>query len=112
MNLLDIMYADQARRLHRSNDPETSREAAKLVAPHLNALQKQVLDYAVSKGEVGFTDLDLNRHFDCTGSTYRTRRAELVDRGLIKRSGCRLRIGKRAYVIWEITEKDRAEAAS
>lgn len=90
----------------RGSDPDTSHEAAESISPRLRELQELVLDYAASQPD-GFTDIDLNRHFDTHGSTYRTRRSELVAKGYIRDSGERRAYGAngtgRRHVIWQIT---------
>jgi hypothetical protein len=91
----------------RRTNPETSRLAAEEVTPHVRQLQFAVLEYA---GTVrGFTDPDLNQHFGVTSSTYRTRRAELVDLGLIADTGERrcLGTGGRKHCVWTISSKGR-----
>jgi len=90
----------------RGTDPETSHEAAEAISPRLRELQRLVLDFAASAPD-GFTDVVLNRHFDTHGSTYRTRRSELVEQGYIRDSGERHTYGEngkgRRHVIWQIT---------
>jgi hypothetical protein len=87
----------------RHRDPDTSHEAARSISPRLRELQEKVLAFAADRPD-GFTDVDLNRHFDTHGSTYRTRRSELVDQGLIRDSGERKTLGSgRRHVIWQIT---------
>lgn len=90
----------------RHTDPGTSHEAALGISPRLRELQEKVLLFAADNPD-GFTDIDLNRHFDTHGSTYRTRRAELVEQGLIKDSGERRCYGAggtgRRHIVWQIT---------
>lgn len=92
--------------LARASDPDTSHEAAQSVSPRIRQLQKLVLDYAASQPD-GFTDIDLNRHFDTHASTYRTRRSELVARGYIRDTKERRAYGQdgtgRRHIIWAIT---------
>lgn len=104
-DMLGVMLEQQARTLHRNTDPETSRMAAESVVPKLRKLQAEVLAYAQGCGFIGFTDLDLAKHFNNAGSTYRTRRAELVRLGLIEDSS-KMRIQKgRAHTIWRCTQE-------
>ena len=90
----------------RATDPDTSQEAAESISPRLRELQKLVLDFAACQPD-GFTDIDLNRHFDTHSSTYRTRRAELVAKGHIRDSGERRAYGPdgtgRRHIIWQVT---------
>ena len=93
----------------RRDDMDTSRDAAEEVTPHIRELQIKVLEFAREHG-AGFTDVDLNQHFGTTSSTYRTRRSELVDKGLIEDTGDRVALGGRGrrHALWRITEKGLA----
>src|SRR5688572_4929461 len=78
----------------------TSAAAAQEVAPDTNRLRRIVLEAIRTNG--GLTD---EQGMDATGlegSTYRPRRVELVQRGMVKDSGRtrRVRSGKSA-VVWE-----------
>lgn len=103
-NLLGMMYEDQARRLSRTTDPETSKEAAASVAPKLSALQERVLTFAVACGPTGFTDREMVKAMGVgSDSTWRTRRSELVKRGLIEDTGITTReINGRRHTIWRV----------
>lgn len=111
-NLLGVMYDDQARRLSRTTDPDTSKEAAESVVPNLTKLQALVLEYAISCGEFGFTDPELNEAMGpiCEGhnhgtSTWRSRRAELVRKGKIEDSGKRhKRASGRNHIVWRVVK--------
>ena len=87
------------RKLFRKESRATSIEAAESIVPALPEIQTAVLNYAKTQPN-GFTDDDLNRHFLCYGSTYRTRRAELTAKNLIVDSGklARLPSGRNATV--------------
>lgn len=88
----------------RTSDPDTSHRAAKCVTPALRQIQRAVLGFAAERGEQGFSDLDLAKHFDCDGSTYRTRRAELKKLGLIEDSKKRISVRVRSsHAVWKIT---------
>ena len=103
--LLNTMMQAQVRTLHRTTDPETSRMAAEEVVPKLRKLQAEVLRFAQGCGFIGFTDLDLAQHFKSHGSTYRTRRSELVRLGFIEDSG-KMKIQKgRAHTVWRCTQE-------
>jgi hypothetical protein len=99
-------YAPPPEAHARPHDPDTSHDAAKSLSPRLRQLQALVLDYAASQPD-GFTDVDMNQHFDTHASTYRTRRSELVEQGYIRDSGERQAYGAngtgRRHVIWQIT---------
>lgn len=92
---------DVIKQLYRRHDPDTSKEAADFIEPKRNLLQEDVLNYAFDQGEKGFTDEQLSNAFNCSGSTYRTRRAELTAKGLIVPTQRRARLasGRRA-VVW------------
>jgi hypothetical protein len=89
----------------RKTDPETSHEAAISVADRASELQRQVLAFAESAGPDGFTDVEMNRHFHHTGSTYRTRRSELVDAGkIVDSTKRRVYDGGRRHIVWCLTK--------
>lgn len=93
----------------RHTDPSTSHRAAEAVSIDLPRLQRRVLDWARLRGGDGFTDIELEAAFMDHGSTFRTRRRELVDRLLIKDSGRRVRLEgeARQRIVWVITAKGR-----
>jgi hypothetical protein len=72
---------------YRRTDPVTSRQAAEEVIDKITDIQQKVLNYALDRGYTGFTDEQLNFYFNTHKSTYRSRRAELVKKGLIVDSG-------------------------
>jgi hypothetical protein len=92
------------RKLFRRDSRATSIEAAESIVPSLTDIQNAVLAYAKQK-PTGFTDDEMNRHFESYGSTYRTRRAELTAKNLIVDSGklARLPSGRNATV-WILAE--------
>ena len=87
------------KKLFRRDSRQTSIEAAESIVPALPEIQAAVLAYAKLK-PTGFTDDEMNRHFQCYGSTYRSRRAELTAKNLIVDSGklTRLPSGRNATV--------------
>lgn len=91
----------------RRDDPDTSHEAAREVSPHIRKVRLEVLEYAESCGRAGFTDAAMSAHFATHSSTYRTRRAELVDLGMIEDSGERVTLpdSGRRHAVWRITWK-------
>lgn len=91
----------------RRSDPNTSHEAATAASPLIRQVRLVVLRYAESCGAPGFTDVALNAHFASHSSTYRTRRRELVDLGMIEDTGERVTVGDggRRHAVWRITWK-------
>jgi hypothetical protein len=81
----------------RKTDPETSHN--KLSAERITRIQQDILTY-VLRYPGGVTDLDLQNHFNDQGSTYRTRRAELVKGRFLKDSGAQMRQNGRLRVLW------------
>lgn len=89
----------------RKTDPETSLEAAKSVSDRVSQLQQEVLAYATKVGPDGFTDIEMNFHFRHTGSTYRTRRSELVEAGkIVDSTNRRTYSGGRRHIVWCLAE--------
>lgn len=84
----------------RHGDPRTSREAARQVAPHINDIQATVLAEVKRHGIAGITDYELETFLGGHGSTYRSRRAELVEKGLIKDSGQRRKVAGSNRTVW------------
>ena len=109
----DLFGNDNARAFARREDPDTSRDAAAGITLHLRELQRQVLAFAEARGRLGFIDPDMAAHFECHGSTYRTRRSELVEMGLIADTCERRPIvaAGRKHAVWAITDKGRGKAA-
>ena len=93
------------KKLFRRDSRQTSIEAAESIVPALTDIQNAVLAYAKSR-PTGFTDDEMNRHFQSYGSTYRTRRAELTAKNLIVDSGklARLPSGRNATV-WILADQ-------
>lgn len=93
----------------RRNDPITSKLAAESIRDHITAIQFDVLAYARSVHD--FIDVELVMHFDGIygPSTVRTRRCELVRRGLIRQAEAAPGIGRiriippsnRFHTVWE-----------
>lgn len=90
--------------LARRSDPATSHEAARAITGSLTAIQQEVLDFARRVGRGGFTDRQLEERFNGR-STYRTRRSELTQAGLIVDSGHtrQLDTGRHA-IVWVLKE--------
>jgi hypothetical protein len=87
---------------HRTEDRATSVEAAHAVTPDITEIQLEVLRFAKQAGKRGFTDVDLNEHFNARGSTYRTRRSELTNMELILPTNATRTYApsKRRHMIW------------
>lgn len=76
MNLFDYIPA-------RRHDPETSKKAAVAIKSRSADIRRQIEAHALQCGTHGMTDYEMDTHFGCRSSTYRTRRAELTDQGTI-----------------------------
>jgi hypothetical protein len=87
----------------RPSDPDTSHVAAERIQQRLNKLQFKVLDHFRAIAPQSITDLDLEYHFNNHGSTYRTRRAELTELGLIQDTGLRRWQEGSHRVLWAAT---------
>ena len=90
-------------KLFRRDAKDTSIEAAKSIIPTLPNIEAAVYEYAIMRGKQGFTDDQMNEHFQTHKSTYRARRSTLVEKGFIEDSG-RLVKGPngRNMTIWRI----------
>src|SRR5512143_9354 len=93
----------EPRQIVRREQPHTSFEAASDVISKLGKLQREV--YAVICLYGPLTDLDINNrcaalHGKRAESTYRKRRCELVERGLVVDTGRTLRQEGRNRVLW------------
>ena len=86
----------------RRTDPTTSHEAAAVVTPELTRIQQNVLAFARRMKPLGFTDLVMERQLQDSRSTLRSRRAELVTKGLIVDTGQRDRApdDARSRIVW------------
>jgi hypothetical protein len=88
-------------KLFRRKSKDTSIAAAVSIAPEIPNIEAQVYAYARSRGNNGFTDEELNEHFKTTKSSYRSRRADLVEQGLIADTGVRTKnAGGRFTIVW------------
>lgn len=90
----------------RHDAPGTSREAARFIAGSVSNLQKLVLGYIINHR--GTTDREmvdaLRKEHGGSESTYRTRRSELVEMGLVKQLGTVKHNGK-SHQTWAATEE-------
>jgi hypothetical protein len=90
-------------KLFRKDAKDTSVEAAQSIMLALPNIEAAVYEYAALRGTKGFTDDEMNDHFETHKSTYRARRATLVDKGLIEDSGLRVKgPNGRNMTVWRI----------
>ena len=90
-------------KLFRKDAKDTSVEAAQSIILALPNIEAAVYEYAALRGTRGFTDDEMNDHFETHKSTYRARRSTLVDKGLIEDSGARIKgPNGRNMTVWRI----------
>jgi hypothetical protein len=90
-------------KMFRKDAKDTSIEAAKSIITALPNIEGLVFEYATMRGKQGFTDDQMNEHFQTHKSTYRARRSTLVDKGLIEDSGQRVKSSNgRNMTVWRI----------
>jgi hypothetical protein len=90
-------------KMFRRDAKDTSVEAAKSIMLALPNIEAAVYEYAAMRGTKGFTDDQMNEHFQTHKSTYRARRSTLVERGFIEDSGIRVKgPNGRNMTIWRI----------
>jgi len=87
---------------------DTSRDAARGVAPILNKLQSRVFNWLESRGDQGATDEEIQRALGMNPSTQRPRRIELQKQGLVADSGIRRKTASgRMAGVWVAVERSR-----
>jgi phage-related minor tail protein len=90
-------------KMFRKDAKDTSVEAAKSIMLALPNIEAAVYEYAAMRGTKGFTDDQMNEHFQTHKSTYRARRSTLVERGFIEDSGIRVKgPNGRNMTVWRI----------
>ena len=90
-------------KLFRRDAKDTSVEAAKSIMIALPNIEAVVYEYAAMRGNKGFTDDQMNEHFQTHKSTYRARRSTLVEKGFIEDSGIRVKSPNgRNMTVWRI----------
>jgi hypothetical protein len=95
----------RAEQLSRRDDPDTSFQAGQSILVKLPVLQEEVLRVLRLAGKDGFTDWELEQKLGSHGSTYRSRRSELVAAGLVVDSGRkRVNVGKTKRIVWVAEE--------
>lgn len=85
---------------YRHNALQTSRDAAKTVMPYITEIQAIVLAEVRRAGGQGITDYELEQVLGNTSATLRSRRAELVGKGLIRDSGIKRRQNGSNRTVW------------
>lgn len=92
---------------------DTSASAASAIAPVAGRLRKQVYEHLRACGEQGATDEEGIATLGLSPSTYRPRRVECVEAGLVRDSGTtrKTRSG-RAAVVWVAVEVKAQESAA
>jgi len=102
MNQPDLLAWTPPPQRYRSTDPSTSVEAAESVSPAIRDAQQQVLDW-LGKQPNGATDEELLAAMGSRSSHFRTRRSELVDRGLVRDSGQTRKLASgRKGIVWVV----------
>ncbi len=91
---------DESFKLYRRHAQPTSVLAAEMIYPILSVCQNSVIDYAKSVGSKGFTDVEMNQHFNTHKSTYRARRSEVTRFGFIKNSGRKQEHDGTMHIVW------------
>jgi predicted transcriptional regulator len=90
-------------KMFRKDAKDTSVEAAKSIMLALPNIEAAVYEYAAMRGTKGFTDDEMNEHFETHKSTYRARRASLVEKGFVEDSGARVKgPNGRNMTVWRI----------
>jgi hypothetical protein len=100
----------EAYQITRREDPATSFDAAARIVPQLKELQRVVFEVLLEAGPHGLTDIELDvrcitKHGKRGYSTYRTRRAELVELGYVGDSGRKRFLEGSDRKVWVIKEK-------
>lgn len=100
----DTLFSEKtAKQLTRRTDPGTSFQAASQVVGKLKEIQKRVLAELKSAMPEGLTDLELEERCGSHGSTFRTRRSELVELGMVADSGRKKNQNGRNRIVWVVT---------
>ena len=91
--------------LFRNGAPQTSRDAARDIAPTAATLRGQVLAWLKKAGTHGATDIEMQDGLGMDPSTQRPRRVELVRAKLVADSG-RKRVSEhtgKKCIVWCVT---------
>jgi len=84
----------------------TSRAAAESASAPRRQLRIQLLNYLLSRGQVGATDEELQRGIPMPANTERPRRVECMDEGLVIDSRKKRKVSSgRKAVVWMLTQR-------
>lgn len=92
-------------KLSRNSDPHTSFEAGKAILKDKTLIQRRVMEEFGKAHPYGLTDYELEERCGSHNSTFRTRRSELVEAGLLMDSGQRRvlkHVGNKSRIVWTI----------
>lgn len=89
---------------------DTSRLAYESILPRLTELQAIVMA-AMQTAPDGMTDHELEAFCGSHGSTYRTRRAELTEKGLVEFTGEKRLVGGTWRKVWKLKDMSGEAAA-
>ncbi len=97
-------------KLSRSDDPVMSKEAAATVVDKITKVQAAVMHFAKQHRENGFVDAELVMALSRfhSPSSLRTRRSELVTKGMLQhkvgRDGKPMyrKMGQRRHIVWSV----------
>lgn len=92
--------------LYHAHGPETSREAVESIEDQLGPIQQEVLKAFEEAGENGLADFQLADIYPHRAySTYRSRRVELMQKGILVDTGRRIvNLGNRRHVVWALAK--------
>lgn len=92
----------KAEQLARRQDPSTSFRAADGIVHRLRPIQMKVIEVLDAVGPEGLTDLELEERCGNHGSTFRTRRAELAEVGLVVDTGRHKVLNGTKRIVWAL----------
>ncbi len=98
----DLFLDRTPKQITRRTDPSTSFQAADGIIHKLRPLQWKVYETLKAAGSHGLTDLELEERCGSHGSTYRTRRAELAECGLVVDTGRKVIQKGRSRIEWAV----------
>lgn len=92
----------------RTNDPETSKEAARKLKSEKVSRTKQLILYWLGEHPEGLTDWEISEIEGDHGPNFRSRRNELTRDGYLKADGTRV-INGRKHTVWKLAHQSTAE---